>query len=109
MPSPFSRGGTQNIITPLQHPGDYDETDDFSQFVPRAPRAALRRQSALDHVFDTQPIEFPEMDANFEDQGMTQVEQDDDAIETYKTSDTAISCYASPSALNTMSQMTQTL
>jgi hypothetical protein len=109
MPSPFSRGGTQNLLTPLQHPGDYDETDDdFSQFVPRAPRAAVRRQDALNHVFDTQPIEFPEIDTNFEDQGMTQVE-DEDAIESYKTSDTAISCYASPSALNTMSQLTQTI
>jgi hypothetical protein len=109
MSSPFSRGGTQNLITPLQHPGDYDETEDaLSRLAPRAPRAALRRQRALEHEFDTQPTVFPEMDVNFEDQGMMHL-SDDDSIETYKTSDTAISCYASPSALDTMSQMTQTL
>lgn len=106
MSSPFSRGGTQNLITPLRHPGDYDEMNDvFNQFAPRAPRAAFRRQSALDHAFDTQPISFPEIDVNFEDQGMTRLEDDD--IENYNTSDTVISCYASPSALDTMSRLTQ--
>jgi hypothetical protein len=103
IPSP--RVLSENIVTPLQHPGDYDDDLRDGQFTPR-----VRRQNAMGGMSRTNTgvhvNSFPELETNFEAHGMM---QDEDSIERHQMSDTVISCYATPSAVDTMRSMSQSM
>ena len=100
IPSP--RALSQNVLTPLHNPPDFD--DDFQREEPipgpRRPNAMFRTPTR--GGLRVNP--FPDIEDEFESIGMI---QDEDSIERHQISDTVISCYATPSAVNTMRSMSQ--
>jgi len=100
VPSP--RVLDENVVTPIRHSGDLDDFQNIP-FVPGA-----RRQNAVRGISRTltgvNVNPFPEMVSDFESHGMI---QDEDFIERHRVSDTVISCYATPKAVDTMRSMSQ--
>ena len=100
IPSP--RALSQNIVTPLQHPSDFDDDSQYENSTPR-----MRRQSAMFRTPTRGGLHvnpFPDIEPDFEEYGMM---QNEDSIERHQMSDTVISCYATPGAVDTMRSMSQ--
>lgn len=101
IPSP--RVLNQNVVTPLQNPGDLD--DDILQYEnPTTLRLRRPLNNRMSRTLTSDVNPFPHIETDFEALGMI---QDEDSIERYQMSDTVISCYATPSAVDTMRSMSQ--